>query len=144
MKERQTPKILVVEDNDADVHLLREAMRQHQIDADLQVLQDGELAIQYVKKRETDPTEAPDLVLLDLNLPKRNGLEVLEVIRCTDAFRQVPVIVITSSTSLEEREQSERLGVDTFFHKSFELDEFIQIGDHIKRSLKMNGGSGED
>src|SRR5215210_4172070 len=96
-------RILHVEDNEADVRLTREALREAGEDVRLSAVGDGEQALAYLR-REGGFAEAPapDLVLLDLNLPRKNGLEVLEDMRADEALAYIPVIVITSSAARQD------------------------------------------
>lgn len=134
--------ILLVEDNPADVGLLRLAFKAAQLDCDLTVLEDGAEALLFIRHRE-DPGEAsiPDLAVLDLNLPKNGGLEVLEAIRANSAFSGMPVAILSSSSSPRERAKIEEFGVDRFITKPLDLDGFLGIGSTLK-SLLVNTPSG--
>ena len=93
--------ILLVEDNPADVEITRRALRESAAPVELIVVRDGQEAVEYLLRQGSHAAAAwrpPDLILLDLNLPRLTGREVLERVRATDAFRSVPVVVLTTST----------------------------------------------
>ncbi len=116
--------ILLAEDNPADVYLIEEALREHGVQFQLKVAQDGEQAIQLL----TQDDARFDVVLLDLNMPKRGGSEVLEKLH----GNTVPVIVLTSSDSPADRMQAMRLGATHYIRKPTGLDDFLAIGGVIK------------
>jgi two-component system, chemotaxis family, response regulator Rcp1 len=125
------PKVLMVEDNPADVYLIGEAIKQNCVEARLVVVSDGETAMQYI---QTEP-EQPSLIVLDLNLPKHSGIQILELLRSRPAYRDIPVIVFTSSISEYDRSRIGALGVKACLLKSLDLDEFNRIGAVIKEAL---------
>jgi CheY-like chemotaxis protein len=97
---RQSAHILLVEDNEGDILLTIEAIRESRIDNDVSVVRDGAEAINFIEKRNNYSTaHTPDLILLDINLPKRNGLEVLAYIKNNDRFKHIPVVILTTSSS---------------------------------------------
>lgn len=121
-------RILIAEDNPADVRLIREALRTHQVPCDLDVVNDGAKALQLMRDFGANAAIRPDLILLDLNLPKSDGREILKRIRETPELGGIPVIVLSSSTSPFDRAEMERLGVSQFVSKPLSLDEFMEIG----------------
>lgn len=122
-------KMLVVEDNAADVYLLEEALRVHNLAAEMVVLTDGEKAIRWIESHDAPGgEELPAVILLDLNLPKRHGAEVLERIRSSRSFRDVPVVLFTSSNSARDRSLVDTYGHTWYFRKSADIDEFMSIG----------------
>lgn len=121
-------RILLAEDNPADVYLIEEALREHQVQFEILVAEDGEAALSMMGR----PEICPDIVVLDLNMPKRSGGEVLELIRQTSPAG-LPVIVLTSSDSPSDREEAFRLGATCYIRKPTGLDEFLEIGATIKR-----------
>lgn len=123
-------RILIVEDNPADVHLIREALVDRQLTFDLQVIDDGEAAFDYFGKTQPVGT---DIVLLDLNLPKIGGDAILSRIRQNSTFTTVPIVVLTSSDSPRDRSQAERLGATAYVRKPSNLDEFLDIGKLVER-----------
>jgi CheY-like chemotaxis protein len=127
---KSLPRVIVMEDNPADVLLIREALQEQGVEADLVVVPDGEAALEWVS------AGAPaDLILLDLNLPRHDGIEVLEKIRATHNLRDVPVAVFSSSDSPQDRAGAEQLGADRFIAKPCTLDEFLLVGRDIKAML---------
>lgn len=128
-------QILLVEDAEPDVFLVREALRRAGVKPNLRVLEDGEQAADFIDTLDTDAsTVCPDLVLLDLNLPKKNGNQVLERMRRSPRCAGVPVVVITSSDSPADRSRAARLGATRYFQKPSRLDEFMKLG-HLVRDL---------
>jgi CheY-like chemotaxis protein len=124
-------KILVAEDNPADVYLLREALSRESIDrgVELIVVTDGEQALEYVQRVGSfKDAVVPDLVVLDLNLPKSDGSDVLRCIRQTQAYAGIPVVVLTSSDSPRDRKVVESLGANAFLTKPSDLDAFLALG----------------
>lgn len=126
-------RILVIEDNPTDVILLREALREHRVAYDLTVLEDGEAAIDHLSG--VNPENAPALVILDLNLPKRDGIEVLERYRNTPELTGIPVVVLTTSDSPREQHRAQTLGVAAYLHKPTDLAGFMSLGGTIRELL---------
>ncbi len=128
-------RILAVEDNASDVFLMREALKEHGVNADLTVITNGQSAMRYLSlMNREDPV--PELIVLDVNLPKKNGLEVLEGLRANPLLESVPVIVFTSSESVSDRAEAARLRAQAFVQKSMDLDEFLKIGAVVKNLLQ--------
>ena len=120
--------ILLVEDNPGDVRLTKEAFREGCLANTLHVVGDGIEALDFVYRRG-DYTDAPrpDIVLLDLNLPRKNGDEVLEEIKDEPDLRPIPVIVLTSSRAQEDVAKSYDLRANAYLTKPVDPDEFIDI-----------------
>ena len=123
-------RILLAEDNPADVYLIEEALREHGVDFEMLLARDGEQAIAMIE----DTSSALDVVLLDLNMPKRGGSEVLERLQGLST----PVIVLTSSDSPADKMQAIRLGATQYIRKPTGLDEFLAIGATIKDIVKKS------
>src|SRR6188472_3684436 len=116
-------RILVAEDNPADVYLLREAFSLEGQEVDLVVVSDGEQALEFVQRQGQFSSAAiPDLIVLDLNLPKSDGSDVLRCIRETEAYAGIPVVVLTSSDSPRDRKTIESLAASSFITKPSDLD----------------------
>ena len=137
-------QILLVEDNPADVDLLRRALRSAQLNFELTVIEDGADALAFVRQKEKEAgTPAPDLVVLDMNLPKNSGLEILEAMRASRVFADVPVAILTSSSSPRERTKMEGLRVGRYITKPPDLEEYLRIGLIIKTLLVESGFHGQ-
>jgi CheY-like chemotaxis protein len=122
-------RILVAEDNPADVYLLREALSQHPAQVELVVVVDGEEALDYIDKRgRFSDAPKPDLFVLDLNLPKSDGNDVLRRIREKPELNSIPVVVLTSSDSPRDRNVAASLGAASFLTKPSDLDQFLALG----------------
>src|SRR5579885_1371214 len=110
--------ILLVEDNKADVFLIRSGIAAAQVSADLQVLSNGEAAIHFLDEADkNEETPMPALVILDLNLPRKSGAEVLRHLRTTRRCANAPVVIVTSSDSSGDRAMAAALGANLFFQK---------------------------
>jgi CheY-like chemotaxis protein len=118
-------EILLVEDNPADVRLTFEAFKETQVPARLHVARDGVEALKRL--RDAAPGERPDLILLDLNLPRKDGREVLHDLKEDGALRQIPVLVLSTSQAEQDVAQCYRLGANAFVTKPVEIDEFFQM-----------------
>jgi CheY-like chemotaxis protein len=123
--------ILLVEDNPAEVKITQRALRESGCAADLLVVRDGQEALDYLLRQGDhagDPAwRAPDLVLLDLNLPRLTGREVLERVRATPALRCVPVVVLTTSARPEDVEDIYAAGANTYIQKPQDFARFVQL-----------------
>lgn len=125
-----------MEDNKLDVFMVREALVRHRISGRLDVVEDGEAAMQFIQTVEQDEiTPCPDLVLLDLNLPKRSGTEVLAFLRRAKRWTSAKIWIVTSSNSAEDRATTEQMGADGYFLKPASYEEFLKIGEIILRVL---------
>jgi len=136
-------RIFVAEDNSGDVHLLRLALRTAELDCELIVVGDGREALDFVRQRgKYAQMEPPDLAVLDLNLPKNDGLEILEALRANAAFSGVPVAIVSSSSAPQELAKMQSLRVDRFIPKPPDLDQYLKIGTMLKELLSQRlGGS---
>ena len=132
---RATPvEILLVEDNAGDVRLTREALREGKVYNNLHWAKDGVEALEFLK-REGMYADAPrpDIILLDLNLPKKDGREVLAVIKGDDQLKQIPVVVLTTSKAEEDVLRSYALHANCYITKPVDLDKFILVVKSIDR-----------
>lgn len=138
----QAVRILLAEDNDADVFLIRRALEKQGLRCQLAVARNGEEALRLLQTAEdSPPMDAPQLILLDLNLPRVDGGEVLAHVRKTQAFSETPVIVLTSSDSPRDRELAMRLGANAYFRKPTDLRSFMELGQVIENALGERGGN---
>lgn len=129
------PVILLVEDNPADVLLIREALKSHDVAARIFVARDGEEGIRMVDEIDEARMPSPELVILDLNLPRKSGFEVLARVRGSWRCGNKPVVVLSSSAAPRDREKAERLGASRYISKPSTLKEFLAIGDGLKALL---------
>ncbi len=121
-------ELLLIEDNAADIRLVKEGLSLFQAEFNLTVVSDGEAAVDYVKRRgRYASAKRPSLVLLDLNLPKKDGLEVLREIKSDPDLRRIPVTVLTSSNSEEDVNAAYDLGANSYLRKANALDEIYGI-----------------
>jgi DNA-binding response OmpR family regulator len=125
-----------VEDNHADAELVREALLEHQVEGELIVLTNGETAIEFIRSLDAERAECPGLVILDLNLPKRHGLEVLEFVRQSASCHRAQVVILSSSDSLKDRSEATRLGASGYLRKPSRLQEFMSLGAVFKAMLE--------
>jgi CheY-like chemotaxis protein len=132
-------RILLAEDNDGDIFLVRRALEKRGVSHQLTVARNGEEALDLLEQAESGPSsEAPRLILLDLNLPKIDGTQVLARIRRTSAFRATPVIVLTSSDSPKDRESALALGANVYFRKPTDLQSFMHLGEVVEQVLQSH------
>ena len=125
-------RILLAEDNRADIVMVREALKVHKVAHELDLAVNGEEALAYIARMgKPDEPPCPDLLLLDLNLPRTDGLDVLREFRRHPACANTPVIVISSSNAPKDREAAGGLDV-TYFAKPMSYEAFIQLGQLVK------------
>jgi len=118
---------------------LREAIQTEKLPLDVHIASDGELALAFIARAEKDPNApSPHALVLDLNLPKIDGFEVLRRIRANDKFRNIPVLIVTSSDSPLDRGKASELGV-RYFRKPVTYGEFLKIGPFIRQFLTDSG-----
>jgi two-component system response regulator len=135
-------RLLLVEDNPADVELLRFALDQARVACDLTVIDDGGEALAFVQRRgRYADVPAPDLAIFDLNLPRHDGLEILQAMRANQIFAEVPVAIMTSSSLARDRARSEALRIGQYIIKPPNLDGYVRIGLIVKQLLE-DGRSG--
>jgi two-component system, chemotaxis family, response regulator Rcp1 len=126
-------RILLVEDNAGDIYLLEKTLRHRQLNYELIRYADGEQAIRAL---EEDDCVIPDLILIDLNLPRRGGFDVLQTIRGKPAMVGVPVAILTSSSAEKDRHRIAVSGGERYVHKPPMLEEFLdQVGQAIEDML---------
>ncbi len=120
--------ILLVEDNEGDIFLLTEAFEEGKVVNKISVARDGKEAIDFLdKKGKYENEEMPDLVLLDVNLPKKNGHEVLEYIKESESLKQIPVIMLTTSSSEKDILLSYKNHANCFITKPVDVDNFLKV-----------------
>jgi CheY-like chemotaxis protein len=140
-------EILLVEDNPGDVDLTREALEGGKLRNNLHVVSDGEEAMDFLRKQGKHArAPRPGLVLLDLNLPKKNGREVLAEMKADQDLKRIPVVVLTTSKAEEDIHKSYNLHANCYITKPIELAHFIKVVQAIEEfwltivELPRNGG----
>jgi CheY-like chemotaxis protein len=134
-------RILIAEDNAADAYLLRKALCREFSNCDLQFLSDGDEAFRFLSR--LDPyrnAPRPDIIVLDLNLPKRDGLELLQLIRNTEDLRDLPVAVLSSAPEDLARPSLEN--ADRYIKKPMNLEAFMRIGREVMDCYRNCRGPG--
>ena len=127
--------VLLVEDNAADIGLVREALEEHKVRCELTVIVNGARAIAFIDEADAGEQVCPDLVIIDLNLPKKPGKEVLKRVRTSTSCPDVPVIVLTSSDNQKDREEVASLSPYQYIRKPSKLNEFLKLGAMFKQIL---------
>lgn len=121
-------EILLVEDNPADVRLTQEALREGKVRNNLHVARDGVEAVEFLKRRgKYAGAPRPDLVLLDLNLPKKDGREVLAEVKDDAELKTIPIVVLTTSSAEIDILRSYSLHANCYITKPVDLEQFVQV-----------------
>ncbi len=128
--------VLVIEDNESDVFLIQEAIEKSGLPVTVRVVKDGEQAVRFFDRADADASmPCPALVLLDINLPKKNGGDVLKYMRQSRRCAAALVVAVSSSDSARDRQQMKSLGADGYFRKPSEYDAFMKLGEMVKTLL---------
>jgi chemotaxis family two-component system response regulator Rcp1 len=128
--------IVLAEDNPADVGLVREALRKHNVYCELRVISDGEAAVDFIDSLDIDVSLAcPDLLLLDLYLPKRDGREILTRLRESGRCSRIPVVVLTSADWVRNEPVFESDGSLQYFVKPMSLNQYLDLGRIVKEVI---------
>ncbi len=134
MAQKTRPiQILLIEDNPGDIRLTQEAFKESTISLVLNVATDGVEGINFLRKNppyQDAPT--PDLILLDLNLPKRDGREVLQEVKSDEFLRRIPVVILTTSTAEQDIQKAYSLHVNSYINKPVDFDKFFEIIQRIE------------
>ena len=132
-KSSRPIEILLVEDNPGDVFLTKKAFETGKIANNLQVASDGEMALRMLKKEDDfSDSVTPDIILLDLNLPKMDGREVLESIKDNEELKRIPVVILTSSNAERDIVASYNLHANSYIVKPVDFSKFTEIVDSIE------------
>jgi CheY-like chemotaxis protein len=132
-------EILLAEDNLEDAELVRMALQEHRVDCSLRVIRDGAEAIAWLNDLDADPrTPVLDLILLDMNLPKRSGEDILMRLRSTEHYAQTPVIVISGLAADAVEDKAARHAAMVYFKKPFSTGEYLQLGSIVLNLLEKN------
>ncbi len=129
MVERNGPiEILLVEDNPGDVRLTREALKEGKVYSNLHHVKDGVEAMEFLRRQgRYSSVPRPDIILLDLNLPKKDGREVLQEIKTDDSLKRIPVVVLTTSKAEEDVLRTYNLHANCYVTKPVDLEKFMVV-----------------
>ncbi|MFN7122299.1 MAG: response regulator [Hydrogenophaga sp.] len=130
-KPTTLPPILLVEDNPMDLDLTLRAFNKKKFSNTIQIARDGEEALAFFARWEAGEP-LPAVILLDINLPKVNGLEVLQKLKSHAEFRRIPVVVLTSSRENSDLKTAYDLGVNSYIEKPVSFSKFIEVAEHIE------------
>jgi two-component system, chemotaxis family, response regulator Rcp1 len=126
-------EILLVEDNPGDARLTKEALRDARVRNNLHVAPDGVEALAFLRRQGKHAgVPKPDLILLDLNLPKKDGREVLEEVKGDDQLRHIPVVILTTSQAERDIAESYRLRANAYVTKPVDLEQFLKVVQSIE------------
>ncbi len=121
-------EILLVEDNSGDVRLIREALNDGKVSSDLYVVHDGVEALAFLRRNgEYASVPRPDLILLDLNLPKKDGCEVLTIVKADNDLKTIPAVVLTTSQANEDVLKAYSLNANCYITKPVDVDDFMRV-----------------
>jgi len=127
-------EILLVEDSPGDVRLTQEVFREGRVRNNLNVVGDGVQALAFLRRQEPYPqAPCPDLILLDLNLPKKDGRSVLEEIKADEKLRRIPIVILTTSNAEEDIVKAYDLHANCYISKPIDLEQFIQVVKSIEQ-----------
>jgi len=124
----QLIEILLVEDNEGDIELTREAFKESKVRNNIHVVKDGQAALDFVYRRNAfENAVRPDVVLLDINLPKKDGKEVLKIVKNDPVLKHIPVVILTSSEAEKDIVKSYRLYANCYITKPVTLNSFMEV-----------------
>ena len=126
---------MLFEDNAGDVELLCEALAEHDVEAELLVASDGKKAMCTIDGIDVEPFDCAHLIIVDLNLPKRSGREVIEHVLRSEKCRSATIVVLSSSGAQQDIRDMHRLGVRNYIRKPLQLKEFLALGAVFKAML---------
>ncbi len=132
----ENPLLWIFEDSDADALLLRLGLDSHLKRYEFVRIDDGDEAMEAIGRCADGLAQPPDIFVIDINLPKRSGLEILSGIKQIPSLRSTPAVVLTSSESPRDKLRAEELGVTAFLKKPLGLEEFLSIGGVLKKCLE--------
>ncbi len=128
MKRTSPIEILLVEDNAGDARLAKEALRDAKVHNNLNWVSDGVEALAYLRREgQYENAARPDLILLDLNLPRKDGREVLSEIKAEDRLKRIPVVILTTSQAEEDIFKAYHLNANCYISKPVDLDQFMKV-----------------
>jgi chemotaxis family two-component system response regulator Rcp1 len=124
----QLIEILLVEDNEGDIELTREAFQESKIRNNIHVAKDGQAALDFIyRKSHYEYAVQPDVVLLDINLPKKDGKDVLKIIKNDVGLKHIPIVILTSSEAEKDIIKSYQLHANCYISKPVTLDSFMEV-----------------
>lgn len=132
--------ILLVEDNPIDIDLTLRAFATKKIANKIEVARDGEEALSYIERWENGES-TPIVILLDLNMPKVNGLEVLEKLKSHATYKTIPVVVLTTSSESSDLKTAYELGVNSYIVKPVSFEKFLDVVGHIDLYWRLTNKS---
>lgn len=125
--------ILLVEDNEGDIILTMEALKEAKLDNKISIARDGEQAIQFLNKEGAyTHSRRPDLILLDINLPRIDGIEVLRYVKTNEQLKAIPVVMLTTSTSEKDIDEAYQNFANCYIAKPVDLDTFFEVVQKIE------------
>jgi chemotaxis family two-component system response regulator Rcp1 len=126
-------EVLLVEDNPGDIRLLQEAFKEGNNSSHLNIARDGEQAMAYLRQEGTySKSPRPAFILLDLNLPRKDGREVLAEIKKDKNLRQIPVVILSTSTDADDVRRSYDLHANCYVPKPIDVDQLVQLGKQLE------------
>src|ERR1700722_8305259 len=126
-------EILLVEDNPGDIRLIQEAFRDGEVYSHLNITRDGEQAIAYLRQEGTySKSPRPAFILLDLNLPRKDGREALAEIKKDQNLRQIPVVILSTSTDVDDVRRAYDLHANCYVPKPIDVDQLVQLGKQLE------------
>jgi CheY-like chemotaxis protein len=127
-KGKKRRRLLLVEDNPGDIRLTLEAIKECKIEIDLDVISDGDKVMSFLnKENEYQNAEKPDIIMLDLNLPKRNGIEILKEIKASAKLKRIPVIAVTTSEADHDIFKAYDTHANAYILKPVDFDDFTRV-----------------
>jgi two-component system, chemotaxis family, response regulator Rcp1 len=134
-------QILIAEDNKSDVFLIQRALKKSGVEAQVHVADDGEKVMRFFEQVDADPAApCPDLILLDINMPRYKGGDILRRLRSSSRCKNALVVVVTSSDSSRDRDEMDALGANGYFRKPSEFSEFMALGQMVRDLLAGKEG----
>jgi len=135
-------RIWIVEDNNADIYLLHEALRSAGLDFTAETALNGDCLVGLLDALKGNSIPPPDAVIMDLHLIKFKGTEIIEIIRSAPGMAKLPIVVLTSSHNPADRASAFESGATAYFHKSLDLDQFLETGQEIANLLRRPSAAG--
>lgn len=135
MNQGKKLEIFLVEDNPGDIRLTQEILKQSALPSSLRIAYDGEEALHYLEKLDDslDSDPLPHLILLDLNLPKKSGIEVLSTLKANTTLKHIPVVVLTSSESEQDIKVCYNMHANSYVTKPVDFDQYYDVITNIHR-----------